>query len=1023
MQEEREMNDPRGSLWRKWDLHVHTPSSIVQNYGGERAWGRFLDELEALPEEFKVIGINDYLFLDGYRRILEEKKKGRLEKIDLFLPVIELRLDKFGGSKGHLRKVNCHVIFSDELNPDIIEAQFLKALSSDYALTPEYTHISEEGRWAAVPDKESLTELGQLIIDSVPAEKRDDFDSPLTEGFNNLCVSLDAVLQALEKPYFRDRAITAVGKTEWASLEWNDHSIAEKKNIINRADLIFISSESPEHWAEAKTKLKDEGVNDLLLDCSDAHDFKDSSSKDRLGNCYTWVKADTTFRGLLQILNEPEERVFVGDDPPKDKHVRGNRTKYIDSIRIERKPSATLDETWFDNFIPLNAGLVAVIGNRGKGKSALTDTLGLLCNSRRHEDFTFLSPNAFCRPKNNKAKHFCAHLIWRDGSEVVRGLEESVDEAQPELAKYVPQNFLEKICTQLGQLEETDFDREIKKVIFSHVPHSDRMGKHTLDELIGFKTEEALAKAELIKHELHDLNLWIVDLEKKTKPEYREEIENHLKQKRNELKALEASKPREVPKPADTEADQAELSKTREALGNAKQALEDLDGKIGIAVARAAEVKRLVSLADKVLARLDNLEHQIRAAVKASTDELKALDLNSDHVLKVEIDRSPVLDRRQQLVDESGELDMKLDANIEGSLAQRRAATNNEYEALRNKLDEPNRLYQEYIAEFTEWEKRRSELVGSPETAGTIEYLEQKLSDLKGVPAELATARGERMAKALERFEIVEELADEYRLLYSPVHKAIEAKGQASRWLEASFDVNIVDTGFMEGFFDFISHGVAGSYCGFEEGRDRLKKTLEVQDLGNREGIQAFLKEICASLYTDKRNGEPVQVEQQLRKRRTAVDLFDYVFSLEYLSPRYSLRLAGKEMHELSPGERGTLLLVFYLLVDNSDTPLIIDQPEENLDNQTVYEVLVPSIQAARKERQIILVTHNPNLAVACDADQIIHADLGKAANYEMRYTAGAIENPVINKAIVDVLEGTKPAFDNRDSKYFESAD
>ena len=119
-----------------------------------------------------------------------------------------------------------------------------------------------------------------------------------------------------------------------------------------------------------------------------------------------------------------------------------------------------------------------------------------------------------------------------------------------------------------------------------------------------------------------------------------------------------------------------------------------------------------------------------------------------------------------------------------------------------------------------------------------------------------------------------------------------------------------------------------------------------------------------------------------------------------------------------APGERGTLLLVFYLLVDKDDIPLMIDQPEENLDNQTVYDLLVPCIKDARQRRQIIIVTHNPNLAVVCDADQVIHADLNKPDSYRMSYDSGSIESPAINKAIVDILEGTMPAFKNRDSKY-----
>jgi hypothetical protein len=104
------MNYPRGSIWRRWDLHVHTPASIIQEYGGDNdeTWERFLSELENLPPEFKVLGINDYLFIDGYRRVREEKAQGRLTNIDLILPIMELRLDKFGGTDSHLSKVNYH---------------------------------------------------------------------------------------------------------------------------------------------------------------------------------------------------------------------------------------------------------------------------------------------------------------------------------------------------------------------------------------------------------------------------------------------------------------------------------------------------------------------------------------------------------------------------------------------------------------------------------------------------------------------------------------------------------------------------------------------------------------------------------------------------------------------------------------------------------------------------------------------------------------------------------------------------
>jgi predicted ATP-dependent endonuclease of OLD family len=159
-------------------------------------------------------------------------------------------------------------------------------------------------------------------------------------------------------------------------------------------------------------------------------------------------------------------------------------------------------------------------------------------------------------------------------------------------------------------------------------------------------------------------------------------------------------------------------------------------------------------------------------------------------------------------------------------------------------------------------------------------------------------------------------------------------------------------------------------------------------------------------------------IQEQLVQSETVQGLYDFLFSLGYLSPIYRLTWDGKGLEQLSPGERGNLLLIFYLLVDRDDIPLVIDQPEENLDNQTVVRTLVPCIKDAKKRRQIVMVTHNPNLAVVCDAEQVIYAEIRKDQGNEVRYIGGSIEDPVMNQKIIDVLEGTRPAFDQRDARY-----
>ena len=83
--------------------------------------------------------------------------------------------------------------------------------------------------------------------------------------------------------------------------------------------------------------------------------------------------------------------------------------------------------------------------------------------------------------------------------------------------------------------------------------------------------------------------------------------------------------------------------------------------------------------------------------------------------------------------------------------------------------------------------------------------------------------------------------------------------------------------------------------------------------------------------------------------------------------------------------------------------------------------ILVPFIKKAKAKRQIILVTHNPNLAVVADAEQVIYVKLDKEDNNTFHFKSGAIENPTINECIVKVLEGAMPAFNKRKLKYYEN--
>lgn len=207
---------------------------------------------------------------------------------------------------------------------------------------------------------------------------------------------------------------------------------------------------------------------------------------------------------------------------------------------------------------------------------------------------------------------------------------------------------------------------------------------------------------------------------------------------------------------------------------------------------------------------------------------------------------------------------------------------------------------------------------------------------------------------------------------------------------------------------------------GTDEGRAKVDTLSEVVAWENADAVRLFLDNVDTALHFDQRsNPAPdVQLKDQLLRGKKPEEVFDLLYGLEYIRPKYILRWEGKDLSMLSPGERGTLLLVFYLLIDKGDMPLVIDQPEGNLDNHTVAKVLVDCIKEARKRRQVFIVTHNPNLAVVCDADQVIHASMDKAKGNAITYTSGSLENPVMSKYVTDVLEGTRWAFEVRGGKY-----
>lgn len=1002
------MNTASGSCWAIWDLHIHTPCSYTHGYPGvdqDERWELFLTDLENLPPDFKVLGINDYLSIDGYRKLRDFKAAGRLANIDLLLPVVELRIKEFAGHD-QLKRLNFHVIFSQLLDPRVIEDRFIRQLHAGYRLRPD----DKWETWVDFVNPDSIRELGEKVRASVPPHEGPRFtESDFVLGMNSLNFSPADIGKILETNQFRDAHVTAIGKAEWDQLRWSG-SIAEKKHIINSAGLVFTASENAAAYERAHSALRGAAVNSKLMDCSDAHHPADSREKDRIGNCFSWVKADPDFEGLRMAIHYFDQRVFVGSCPGSLMRVRSNQARYLRSVRFNKTDRPGMDDSWFDKVeVPLNYGLVAVIGNKGKGKSALLDSVALAANAHTaKDDFSFLF--RFANPKDNKAKHFECELEWWSGRGPSVQLDSEPDLNGPELVRHLPQHFIEKLCNT----ETGDFTKELKRVIFSHVPEEERVGKTNLDGLIEYLSLPQMTELASTKAKLTDLNREISQLEKDIQPPCIEACEKELNQTLAELESKWLSRPEPAPLPTHRQdADAVERHRTTSTR------IDLLERKVEAAGKKLNESTRAIKSAQQAKSFVEQIPDLI-ADVKAKVEnDLRVLGIDFHSIVTWKIELGPLDAAIDNARATQADLRASLNPQCEGSLAANLAAEKAALQELKNQLEGPSRQYEQYSTACKELISSVHELIGdkSEPAQDTIRGLRQRLdflnSDARRALHTLYATRRD-VARGIHRTK--RKLARIHEDLYQPVQDFVEKHRNDP---DISFRAALRAQDFESKFFDYVSLAKKGSFYG-QAGPKRWRGIVDPVELDDEDQVVEMLETLVQHLMKDARseNGAATDVCSQLKGGESA-EFYDFLYFMDYLNPYPELRLQGRELTHLSPGERGSLLLVFYLLLDGSDRPLLIDQPEENLDNQSVFSTLVPLLREASSRRQVVVVTHNPNIAVACGADQVIRCDITRDKGVIVSYEAGALECLALNKAALDVLEGTLPAFRRRDDSYY----
>ena len=177
--------------------------------------------------------------------------------------------------------------------------------------------------------------------------------------------------------------------------------------------------------------------------------------------------------------------------------------------------------------------------------------------------------------------------------------------------------------------------------------------------------------------------------------------------------------------------------------------------------------------------------------------------------------------------------------------------------------------------------------------------------------------------------------------------------------------------------------------------------------------------------------------EIDYKSYNTNQNVVNELYTTNWFDISYELSYQNDTFSEMSEGKQAFVILKLLLDFSTKKCPILIDQPEDSLDNRAIYNELVQYLKTKKKERQIILVTHNPNVVVSADAENVIVANqngnnCSNINGIKFQYINGALEDTKaknendsiilhsqgVREHVCEILEGGREAFEKREKKY-----
>lgn len=980
----------RGSVWHRWDPHIHIPGTLHNDqFKGDHPIDEFIKRVNDASPRIRALGITDYCVLDSYKKALEWWRDGRLPSVEVLFPNIELR---FAVNAGKASPINFHLLVSPEDADHMAQAErFLTELTFKYGETYRCTRAD-------------LMRLGRAHKADVN-EGRD----ALKIGAEQFVVNPDQLIGAFEdSPWARRNILMAIAASSGdgtAQLPPTGRLAATRKKLERAANIIFSSNEGDrKFWLGQTMKISrekldsDYGGPKPCLHGSDSHDHEDVGNPQL--NRYCWLKGDLTFETLRQACFEPGGRAFVGQEPP-DGGLPSNTITRI----------AVSDADWLAAAeVPINPGLVAVIGARGSGKTALVELIAAGAHGIDKSQFK----GSFLDRAKDLIGSEVSTLSWGGGDPTSSEIDITLIPDVPDDPRvcYLSQQFVDRLCSSDGLADE--LVTEIERVIFQAHPPDTRLGASSFSEL-----RETMTAATRRAKERYKATLT--------------EIADQLSVQRDLERSIGQLEKTRADRAAAIERDK--LDRKQLTPSESKPVLDRLDAVRGEAEKTSQDIAALNKR------RLD------LTGLKQEADQFR--DVDADAKLRLLQSHYPhsglsEMDWGRFKLAYGDDIDAFLDGRLKAVSADitvKRGPTKGEaVEAEEPATAQPYFPKDADLSVQTlsilQKEQRRLEAIIGIDAARRKKYIE--LSDkiakaeaqLKKIDEEIIEAKAAttKIAKLLEQREeiyrnIFREIVKEEKLLrqlYKPLEDSLKAQEGSLNKLTFSVRRQVDLEGWTEAGESSLDVRKVGAFRGKGVLHEKAEELLvDVWRNGDPANIAETMSRFRADYGPDLWKHIPDHADGSRATRKAWSDkVSNWLFSTDHIEVTYGLQYESSDIQQLSPGTRGIVLLLLYLSIDQEDDrPLIIDQPEENLDPKSIYDELVERFKEAKVRRQIIIVTHNANLVVNTDADQVIVASRGEHRQGRLpilTYHGGGLENPAVRKAVCEILEGGEAAFRER---------